>query len=66
MTWTPTTTRLPDSDETVLVWDGTDVIAAYWDVDEWFDSTGMPFDRSVGTHWMPMPEPPEAARAAGE
>jgi hypothetical protein len=56
--WIPVTERLPPGDIRVLIWCGNfvDVATLNWKYGWMYDDYGSP----EPTHWMPMPEPPEA------
>lgn len=55
--WIPVTERLPDDDDSYLVWNGNNIfVAIYWGDGEWmFDS----YTTHEVTHWMPLPELPK-------
>ncbi len=58
-TWTPTTERLPDDEQTVLiVTDDGEVWTGYHEADAWFYVSGDQVGLTV-THWMDFPEPPK-------
>ncbi len=54
--WINVDDRLPDDDDSCLVWNGNHIfVAIYWGDGEWmFDSYACEI-----THWMPLPEPPK-------
>ena len=54
--WINVDDRLPDDDDSCLVWYGNHIfVAIYWGDGEWmFDSHACEI-----THWMPLPEPPK-------
>ena len=59
--WIPVGERLPESGDTVLVWDYGEHVIAWLN----FTVNGTAYFSAPGrsnfevTHWMPMPEPPE-------
>lgn len=55
--WINVEDRLPDDDDSYLVWNGNHIfVAIYWGGGEWmFDS----YATHEVTHWMPLPEPPK-------
>jgi hypothetical protein len=60
--WVPCAEQLPDDDLLVLVYDAEDatpVWPAYHDGDNWVTLEGCVC--GVITHWMPLPNPPEAS-----
>ena len=63
--WIPVSERLPADRVCVLVSWGTrepELLIAHWRADEqdWFDDQGKVVPAVGVTHWMPLPEPPEA------
>lgn len=67
MGWIKWSDKLPDTDTTILVSDGDDVTAAYFDVYQHLspncvacsdDVADIAIDINV-THWMPLPGLPE-------
>ncbi len=55
--WISVEDRLPDDDDSYLVWNGNHIfVAIYWGDGEWmFDSHAT----HEVAHWMPLPEPPK-------
>lgn len=55
--WIPVMERLPEDDDSYLVWNGNHIfVAIYWGGGEWmFDS----YATHEVTHWMPLPELPK-------
>ena len=75
--WIPVTERLPDPNndgDYVIVCatekndriDYQNAVIMAFVCDEGFVDTGMDFVLTGVTHWMPLPEPPEAALKGGE
>jgi hypothetical protein len=61
VTWQPIETSSKEDGASVLLWDGRDVFEGYWEAsrDFWATADGGGA-YPVPTHWMPMPEGPEA------
>ena len=71
--WIPVTERLPENRADVLVvvfWHETWQVKMAWYAPErkqWYVSVGLGQRSDVQvSHWMPLPEPPEAALKGGE
>ena len=62
--WHPVSERMPDADETVLVWyvdqDGAGDWCTAWHCGDcgWIDGTGLPMTRVTVTHWA-QPKGPQ-------
>jgi len=59
VTWTPTTERLPDDDQCVLIaMEDGEVWTGYHSDGQWFYVSADPVGSPV-THWMDFPEAPK-------
>lgn len=63
--WVSVADALPDSDETVLVWqtNGEEPWPGYLDGDAWRSADGFWIAKGLVTHWAPMPAGPAPAPA---
>ena len=64
MEWISVKDRLPDIDkdgELVLYYEfNNEIGVGYLEDDKWYNyDSGWELDKSVVTHWMPLPEPPK-------
>ena len=60
--WIPVTEQLPEKSGDYIIFDGEDVLGAYyekeWKCDNWTDPVEM-YAAYHATHWMPLPAPPK-------
>lgn len=56
MEWQPIETA-PKDNTRILLWDGQIASTGSWYHDEW---AGDDYEAIDATHWMPLPDPPEA------
>ena len=60
--WVSVETRLPDEHEEVIITNGENVTAAWFEDYKgglWHPNPEVIFDVETVTHWMPLPDPPE-------